>query len=192
MEQKMKPKTGASLSSGPREILRTQRLRLREMTEEDLPALAKIMQDPVAMEAYEKTYSDQQILEWIGRNVRRYRQDGCGLWAAELLESGQVIGQCGLARQTIDGFSFWETGYLFQRAFWGCGYATEAARACRDYAFSQLGASAVYSIVKPSNLASQKVARRCGMTPEREVLYNDLLKDRRHLLFKVEKGEPSL
>lgn len=90
-------------------------------------------------------------------------------------------------RQTVDGFSFWEVGYLFQRDFWGQGYATEAARACRDYAFSQLGAAAVYSIIKPSNLASQGVAKRCGMTPERQVQYNDSLKDRLHLLFKVEK-----
>ena len=170
-----------------REILRTERLRLRELTEADLPALAKIMQDPVAMAAYEKTYSDQQILEWIGRNIRRYQQDGCGLWAAELLETGQTIGQCGLVRQTVDGFSFWEVGYLFQRDFWGQGYATEAARACRDYAFSQLGAAAVYSIIKPSNLASQGVAKRCGMTPERQVQYIDSLKDRLHLLFKEEK-----
>lgn len=172
----------------PREILRARRLRLRELTEGDLPALAQIMQDPAAMTAYEKTYSDQQILEWIRRNIRRYRQDGCGLWAAELLETGLVIGQCGLVRQTIDGFSFWEVGYLFQRAFWGHGYATEAALACRDYAFSQLKAPAVYSIIKHNNLASQAVARRCGMTPEREVRYNDSLQDQRHLLFKVEKG----
>lgn len=168
------------------EILRTRRLRLRLLTPADLPALAKIMQDPLAMTAYEKTYSDQQILDWIHRNIRRYRQDGCGLWAAELLETGQVIGQCGLVRQTIDGFPFWEVGYLFQRAFWGHGYATEAARACRDYAFSRLGAPAVYSIIKHNNLASQAVARRCGMTPQRQVQYNDSLTDRLHLLFRVE------
>lgn len=168
------------------QILLTRRLRLRQLTPADLPALAAIMQDPIAMTAYEKTYSDQQILDWIQRNIRRYRQDGCGLWAAELLETGQVIGQCGLVRQTIQGFSFWEVGYLFQRAFWGQGYATEAATACRDYAFARLGAPAVYSIIKHNNLASQAVARRCGMTPQRQVQYNDSLADQRHLLFRVE------
>ena len=169
-----------------REILRTQRLRLRQLTQQDLPALRLIMQDPIAMTAYEKTYSDQQILDWIQRNIRRYRQDGCGLWAAELLETGQVIGQCGLVRQTIEGFSFWEVGYLFQRAFWGHGYATEAAKACRDYAFDRLKAPAIYSIIKHNNLASQRVALRCGMTPDRPVEYNDTLADRSHLLFKLE------
>ena len=57
-----------------------------------------------------------------------------------------------------------EVGYLFEWAFWHNGYATEAARACRDLAFDKFGADEVFAIVRDSNFASQAVARRCGMT----------------------------
>ena len=56
-----------------------------------------------------------------------------------------------------------EIGYLFQRAYWHQGYATEAARACRKYAFEVLDAGEVCSIIRDTNTASQKVALRNGM-----------------------------
>ncbi|MFV0559409.1 MAG: GNAT family N-acetyltransferase, partial [Enterococcus sp.] len=53
--------------------------------------------------------------------------------------------------------------YLFNRMYWHQGYATEAAIACKDYAFDQLGAKEVCSIIRDSNKASQNVALRNGM-----------------------------
>lgn len=88
-----------------------------------------------------------------------------GLWAAELLETGEVIGQCGLVPQTLDELSFLEIGYLFERRRWHQGYAAEAARACRDDGFDVLAAPALYSIIKHDSLPSQNAARRVGMTP---------------------------
>ena len=58
-----------------------------------------------------------------------------------------------------------EIGYLFQRDRWHRGYATEAARACKAYAFDTLGAAEVSSIIRDTNLPSQRVALRNGMTP---------------------------
>ena len=75
-----------------------------------------------------------------------------------------MIGQCGLTWQRIPGETVLEVGYLFNRAYWHCGYAAEAARACRDYAFETLRAEKVYSIIRDTNVASQNVARRSGMT----------------------------
>ena len=67
--------------------------------------------------------------------------------------------------ETIDlGGRVLEVGYLFDKAAWHHGYAAEAARACRDYAFDTLGAQAVYSIIRDTNIASQRVAERSGMT----------------------------
>ena len=57
-----------------------------------------------------------------------------------------------------------EIGYLFNRAYWGRGYATEAARACKQYAFARLGAAEICSIIREGNTASQRVALRNGMT----------------------------
>ena len=75
-----------------------------------------------------------------------------------------MIGQCGLTWQDFAGRRVLEIGYLFQRVFWHHGYASEAAIACKQYAFEQLKAEEVFSIIRDTNLASQKVAERNGMT----------------------------
>ena len=66
-------------------------------------------------------------------------------------------------RQTVNGAEECEVGYLIHRPFWRHGFATEGARACRDYAFTTLGKPRVVSLVRPDNSASQAVARNLGM-----------------------------
>lgn len=90
-------------------------------------------------------------------------QDGFGLYAVILKENGEMIGQCGLTFQDFNGNQVLEVGYLFQKAYWHRGYATEAARACKEYAFTVLDADEVYSIIRDTNIPSQKVAERNGM-----------------------------
>lgn len=77
-------------------------------------------------------------------------------------KTGEMIGQCGLTIQDIHNKRVFEVGYLFQKAYWHNGYATEAAIACKNYAFDNLGVDEVYSIVRDSNLASQNVASATG------------------------------
>lgn len=144
-------------------ILETPRLRLRRLEEGDFPALCAILQDAETMAAYEGPFTDEEARQWLENQWRRYREDGFGLWAVLLRETGEMIGQCGVTLQDWEGRRVPEVGYLFQRAHWHQGYATEAAAACRDHAFGPLGFSGVYSIIRDSNTASQKVAVRCGM-----------------------------
>ena len=89
---------------------------------------------------------------------------GFGLWAGILKETGEMIGQCGLTMQPWKDEEVLEIGYLFRRQYWPRGYAAEAARACRNYAFDVLGAEEVCSIIRDTNTASQNVAVRNGMT----------------------------
>lgn len=144
-------------------ILETERLYLRELTQEDYPSLCRILQDEETMYAYEGAFCDKEVQEWLDRQISRYRRWGFGLWAVVLKETDQMIGQCGLTMQPWKGEEVLEVGYLLERNFWHRGYATEAARACRDYAFEVLQAKEVCSIIRDTNLASQKVAIRNGM-----------------------------
>ena len=169
--------------------LETERLLLREMTQEDYPALAEIMQDREAMFAYEHAFSDEETQAWLNRILARYRTDGFGLWAAVLKTSGEMIGQCGLTRQDVSGREVLEIGYLFQRKHWKQGYAIEAARACKAYAFDTLHANEVYSIVRDNNVASMNVAIRNGMTIRCRFIKHYYGIDMPHFAFSIREEE---
>lgn len=145
--------------------LETRRLYLRELTQSDLPALCKILQDETTMYAYNGAFTEAETQEWLDRQLARYReyQHRFGLWAVILKETDTMIGQCGLTLQAWKGESVLEVGYLFQKEYWHNGYATEAAQACKEYAFTVLRADEVCSIIRDTNIASQKVALRNGM-----------------------------
>ena len=146
--------------------LETDRLYRREMTQADDPALCAILQDEEVMYADEGAFSDAEVQAWLDRQLARYGQyqHRYGLWAVVLKENDQMIGQCGLTIQDWKDTQVLEIGYLFQKAWWHRGYATEAAQACKAYAFDVLQADSVCSIIRDTNRASQAVALRNGMT----------------------------
>lgn len=145
-------------------LLETERLSLREMTQADYPSLCRILQDEQVMYAYEGAFSDAEIQEWLDRQISRYQKWQFGLWAVILKETGELIGQCGLTMQPWKEGEVLEIGYLFERTHWHNGYALEAANVCKKYAFETLNASEVCSIIRDTNIASQNVAIRNGMT----------------------------
>ena len=169
--------------SGPNFILETQRLRLREFIPEDVDALALILSDAETMRYYPTLFDRAGVEEWIARNRRRYAANGQGLWAMILKSTGELIGDCGVTVQTVDGVDELEVGYHLRRDHWGCGYATEAAQACRDWAFANRKAKYVISLVRPENLASCRVAERNGMTLWKEILWRELP----HYVYRVER-----
>lgn len=168
-------------------ILETQRLFLREMEQTDFPALCKILQDEEVMYAYEHAFDDAEAQQWLDRQRGRYREDGFGLWAAVSRQTGEMIGQCGLTWQELDGRKVLEIGYLFQKAVWHCGYATEAATACKEYAFTRLQAQEVFSIIRDTNFASQRVAQRNGMTVCGSVVKHYYGMEMPHIVFSARR-----
>ena len=145
-------------------IFETKRLYLREMNQSDFKSLCKILQDEETMYAYEGAFSDTQVQQWLDRQIFRYQKWNFGLWAVILTETDEMIGQCGLTMQQWKDEEVLEIGYLFERRYWHKGYATEAAEACKKYAFEILKADEVCSIIRDTNVASQNVAIRNGMT----------------------------
>ena len=151
-------------------ILESERLYLREMDHGDIEALCEILQDEEVMYAYEHAFSDEEVRQWLEKQLTRYKNDGFGLWAVILKATGSMIGQCGLTLQDCNGRSVVEVGYLFAKKYWHNGYATEAASACKEYAFNVLGIDEVYSIIRDNNEPSMNVAKRNGMLPKEKLV----------------------
>ena len=164
-------------------VLQTQRLSLREFEHEDVDALTAILSDPETMRYYPMRFDLAAVADWIQRNRTRYANDGFGLWAMILNSTHELIGDCGLVCQTVDGVDEIEIGYHVRRDLWGQGYATEAARACRDYGFATLAVDRLISLIRPENLASRRVAEKNGMTVWKEVTRANLL----HYVYAIKR-----
>lgn len=144
----------------------TERLRMRPLTPADFDALCAILKDDETMNNYGGGFDDAMVHEWLDRQLAHYDRWGFGLWAVIRKDTGELIGQCGLTMQPWQDREVLEIGYLFRREFWHHGYATEAARACKTYAFETLRTSEVCSIIRDIDIPSQRVALRNGMLPK--------------------------
>ena len=142
--------------------LETERLILREMTENDFDALYAVLGDSDIMEHYPYTFDESRVRGWISRNIERYRTFGFGLWAVCLKDTGEMIGDCGLTMQNINGTIKPEIGYHIRSDCQRKGYAKEAASAVRDWAFRKLPFGEIYSYMKYTNTASAAAAMSWG------------------------------
>jgi [ribosomal protein S5]-alanine N-acetyltransferase len=166
-------------------ILETSRLILREFVLDDAEALARVLGDAETMRFYPMAFDRAAVDSWIARNRQRYERDGHGLWAMILQSSSELIGDCGLTVQQVDGADEIEIGYHVRRELWGQGLATEAAHACRDYGFARLPAQRLISIIRPENLASRRVAEKIGMTVWKKAMYAGLP----HLVYAIRRED---
>ncbi len=142
--------------------LSTKRLILRGFREEDLDAYAEMCGDPEVMRYIA---NGQPLSRWDSwRNMAmilgHWQLRGYGLWAVEERCSGEMIGRIGCWQP--EGWPGLEIGWTLRRAYWGRGYATEAARRSMDYAFEKLGQSRVISLIRLENQASRRVAEKLG------------------------------
>jgi len=165
--------------------LKTPRLILRELTLEDAPALHAIWGDAETMRWYPRPYTLRETEERIARYGAQYAT-GAGLLGVVLRETGQLIGDCGLTWQDVEGVQEPEIGYHVHRNYQKRGLASEAARAVRDYAFETLGVDHVISLIRPENLPSRRVAEKNGLTLERVIFWHGY----DHCVYRLAKAEP--
>jgi RimJ/RimL family protein N-acetyltransferase len=166
-------------------ILETGRLLLRTFVPDDVDALARVLSDPETMRYYPAPFDRPGVADWIARNQHRYKTDGHGLWAMVVRSSAELIGDCGLVRQDIDGQAEIEIGYHTRRDLWGQGLATEAARACRNYGFQTFSIDRLISLIRPENLPSRRVAKKNGMQVIKEVVWKNVP----HLVYAINRKE---
>lgn len=142
--------------------IETERLYLREMTAADYEPLYAVLADSDIMQHYPYTFDESRVRGWIDRNIERYSVFGFGLWAVCLRENGEMIGDCGLTMQLINGQIKPGIGCHIRRDMQRCGYAKESASR------SGTGLSAIRrsmrSYMKAANLPSCRTAESWGCT----------------------------
>lgn len=153
--------------------LETERLYLRELTTDDFTALYDVLADSDIMEHYPYTFDDNRVMNWITKNIERYRIFGFGLWAVVLKETGEMIGDCGITMQNINGSIKPEIGYHIKKNYQRQGYAKEAAQKCRDWTFENTPFNTIYSYMKETNVASCATAMANGMHKVDEFIDNE-------------------
>lgn len=163
--------------------IETMRLVIREFQDEDIPALYQLFSDAETMKYYPAPFSLLKTKEWVQRNQESYEKNGFGLWAVHLKDSKQCIGDCGLVAQVVDGEPEVEVGYHINKKYWSKGYATEAAQACTEYGFHQLGLQRLISIIDPKNTASIRVAEKNGFRKKK----TSFIFDKEHAIYSRSK-----
>ncbi|MEU1628543.1 GNAT family N-acetyltransferase [Streptomyces sp. NPDC020096] len=152
--------------------IRTPRLILRRWYDDDLVPMAEINADPQVMHwiGDGSVRDPDHTAEAIERWEEEWDEEGFGLFAVELLASGELAGFVGLSVPTFlpEVLPAVEIGWRLGRQFWGQGYASEAAHAALEFALQDRGLDRVISIARVGNDASENVMRKLGMVPERE------------------------
>ncbi|MDO9409900.1 GNAT family N-acetyltransferase [Patulibacter sp.] len=156
--------------AGPRRSrveLVTDRLRMRAWRAGDRAPFAAMNADPRVMRHIGSGPLDAVGSDGLRSRLRsEWSRAGHGLWALERRDDGAFAGFCGLTavpfgtRGTAGAL---EVGWRLPRAQWGHGFATEAARAALDVAWSALGVASVVALVHPDNARSLAVGERLGM-----------------------------
>jgi ribosomal-protein-alanine N-acetyltransferase len=157
-------------------LIETEHLIIRHFSPDDVEALTTILfSDPEVMHfSLSGIRSKKQTKEFIQWCIKTYEQVGFGQYALVLKENNSLIGCCGFFTETIDDQIETELSYRLGKTFWGKGLATEAAKACRDYAFIKLNIKRLISIIDPNNYPSIRVAEKLGFKLEKETTCHNI------------------
>ncbi len=149
----------------------TSRLLFRRLKKDDYLPWIEFFKSPEALKYVFISPGDiQQCKSWIQRQLERYERDGIGLYAL-INEQNIMVGQAGLLVQQVESKQEIEISYHLIPRFWGNGYATEAARYCKEFAFANDLARSLISIIHIENFRSQKVALKNGMFKEKTTVF---------------------
>lgn len=152
---------------------KTERLIFREISLSDYDEWLEFFEDPEASRYwdYERRDADTECRDWYTYQFERFANNRGGMNALVERDTGRFAGHCGLLKQKVDDIDEIEIAYSLLPGFWNKGYATEAAIQCRDYAFLHNLAPSLISIISLTNIPSQRVAVKVGMTIDKTTVY---------------------
>jgi ribosomal-protein-alanine N-acetyltransferase len=176
-------------------MIETARLILRPWRDSDLVPFAEQNADPVVMRYLVGPLTRRQSDDYVARAVKHLTETGYGKWAVEAPGVAPFIGAVGLSRVKFEA-SFTpavEVAWRLNRAYWGRGYATEAARAAIEDGFTRIGLTEIVAFTTLGNTQSQRVMQRLGMTRTIEFDHPAVAEDsplRRHVLYRLPRSGP--
>jgi RimJ/RimL family protein N-acetyltransferase len=169
-------------------ILETQRLTVRQFTEDDVDNLYDLNGDPEVMRYLnggKPTPREKLQDEVIPFHLAVYqRLDRLGTWAAESAATGEFLGWFHLRPGPGADITNVELGYRLRRSAWNKGYASEGSRALIGMGFTELGVERVFAQTMTVNAASRRVMEKCGLTLVRTFPYEGV-----HVIDGSERGE---
>ncbi len=156
------------------EYQETERLLFRKVNSADFDQWMTFFTDPTSFQHWPGDFDPPEIecAKWYEKQFGRYEKDLGGMNALVEKSSGKLVGHCGLLIQQVDQKMEMEIAYSLLSPFRGRGYAFEAARKCKHYAFDNAFAESLISIISLTNTPSMAVAFRNGMHIEKETRYH--------------------
>ena len=147
-------------------MLETDRLILRQWSDNDLAPFSEINRNKEVMEHFPSILTHEETVKFYNRTVSEFSEFGIGLYALELKSDGKFIGYTGFHHFDFDAeFSPGiEIGWRLDSRYWNHGYATEAAKACLDYARINHLFNEIYSFTTVGNHRSERVMQKIGMS----------------------------
>ena len=151
-------------------MITTERLILRPWRAEDITPFHAICSDPIVMATLGSLMTIEQVAKRVADMQAMQAELGHCFWAVERRADARLIGWCGVIRGNVDPVDGKpELGWRLASDCWGAGYASEAARASRDWAFANLPDQELWAITSTGNRASRALMERIGMRYREEL-----------------------
>lgn len=156
------------------QLFETPRLSARQLSHQDLPALADILSDPEVMKYSVRGVCDRtatrKFIDWC---LESYSDHSIGPWALIEKASDTFVGFCGIGPEWVADAEEINLGYRLARNHWNKGIATEAVKGVLNYAFTEKGINSVIAIIEPAHGASLRVSEKAGFRHYKILNFHD-------------------
>lgn len=167
------------------EIMRTERLTVREFTQDDFDRLFLLLSSPAVMRYCSGPVGREETHKWLDTAIRCYKEYGYDFWAVFEKDTGDFLGAAGIMNQEVDGRKEDCLAFMIGQQYWNRGYATEAAAACVRFAFESLKLERLIATAEPENGKSVNVLTKIGMTYAGDTVYAG----KKAFVYRIERDE---